>query len=77
MFQILFPADILKAFNTSVGRNFRWSGCIDVYEHITAVLGQKAGGLHTAHVIVRIDTAHILVFPFNGDNGNVKISQFF
>lgn len=72
---MLFLTDIQKALYPSIGRNLRCGGRIDVYQDITVMFCQKAGGLDGAHVIVCVDAAYVPVFPLNGDNGKLELCQ--
>ena len=51
-------------------------GRIDMDEYVAAVLVQQPRSLIAAGIVVRIDTAHLAVLTFHGDNGNLKLGQF-
>ena len=70
-------AEILKTAQTPVGWTvFRcWS--VDMNQYITVMFDQQTGSLYGTHIIVRIDTADITVFTFDGNDGNMIGGQLF
>ena len=77
MGQIILCAEIRESPDTAIGRNFFRCGGIDMDEDITAVPGQKAGSLVSAHIVVRVNAGDVFILPLNGDNGYGKAGQFF
>ena len=75
MVHIVFSAEIHKSLNSSIGWNILCSGRIDMDQYVAVMSGQKTGGLDGPHIIIGIDTGDVLIFPFNGDNGNLKICR--
>ena len=75
MVHIVFSAEIHKSLNSSIGWNILCSRRIDMDQYVAVMSGQKTGGLDGPHIIIGIDTGDVLIFPFNGDNGNLKICQ--
>ena len=69
-------AVIPVVLNSSVGGDVLGGRCIDMNQYVTVMSGQEAGGLYGAHVIIGVDAGDILVLPFYGDNGDLKVCQF-
>ena len=76
VFYIVLFAEIHEALDSSVGGDVLRGRCIDMDQYVTVMSGQEAGGLYGTHVIIGVDAGDILVFPFYGDNGNLKVCQF-
>ena len=46
-------------------------------QDITVFFDEQAGSLDSAHIVVCIDTAYVLIFSLNGHDGNVEVCKLF
>ena len=71
MWNLIFLADIRKAFYTAIGWNLWRSFNIDVDQNICSGLCKETGCLHRSHIVIRIDTAHKLIFTLDRYNWEI------
>ena len=77
MRNVVFLADIRKSSNTFIGWCLLGNICIDMDQDIGTCLGKKTGCLYTTHIVVCVDTAHILIFTLDRYDWNIIRSKFY